>query len=214
MPLRLRCGNLTVMAGPRAPGASVGVAGWRPAPDLIVSACQRPEQMQNKALVAYATRTGSTTQVADVIAKRHCAAGVAADARPVKQVARLACYTAVVPGGAIRQGTWLPEVIDLMTAERDALAGVPVAFFTLPKLALGDDPAAAAERAKYAAKAKDVVGPIEQAFFAGKIDRAPVLRRPSRRPAGKIARGRQALLAHDRGLGERPYTALCHGVNR
>jgi menaquinone-dependent protoporphyrinogen oxidase len=39
-------------------------------------------------------------------------------------------------------------------------------------LALGEDAAAMAERAKYTAKAKELVTPVDEVFFAGKIDRA------------------------------------------
>lgn len=59
-----------------------------------------------------------------------------------------------------------------MTTRRASLSAMPTAFFTMHMLALGEDPAAVAERARYTAKAREVATPIAEAFFAGKIDPA------------------------------------------
>lgn len=128
--------------------------------------------MPARILVAYATRTGSTAEVADAIARRLCQAGFEADVRPVAEVGNLEGYDGAVLGSAIRFAAWLPEMIDFLTAHRDRLAVMPVAFFTMHMLALGDDPGAAVERAKYTARPRSLVEPVEEAFFAGKIDTA------------------------------------------
>ena len=61
---------------------------------------------------------------------------------------------------------------NFVSAHRDALSAMPVAFFTMHMLALGDDSAAVAERAKYTAKARNLITPTEEAFFEGMIDPA------------------------------------------
>ncbi len=126
--------------------------------------------MSTKILVAYATRTGSTAEVADAIARRLCEAGLSAEVRPVAEVAILEGYSGAVLGSAVRYSTWLLEMTDFIAANRGALAAMPVAFFTMHILALGDDPAAVAERLKYTAQARQAVTPVDEAFFAGKID--------------------------------------------
>jgi len=123
-------------------------------------------------LVAYATRTGSTAEVADAIARRLCEAGLSAEVRPVAEVSSLEGYSGAVLGSAVRYSAWLPEMTDFLAANRGALAAMPVAFFTMHMLALGDDPAAVANRANYTAKAREEVTPVEEAFFAGEIDPA------------------------------------------
>jgi menaquinone-dependent protoporphyrinogen oxidase len=126
--------------------------------------------MTGKILVAYATRTGSTPEVAETIARHLCEAGLSAEARPVGEVTSLDGYSGAVLGSAVRYASWLPEMTDFMSAQRDALSAMPVAFFTMHMLALGDDPAAVAERAKYTAKARELVSPIDEVFFEGMID--------------------------------------------
>jgi menaquinone-dependent protoporphyrinogen oxidase len=59
---------------------------------------------------------------------------------------------------------------DVLSAQRDALTAMPVAFFTMHGFARGDDPAAVAERARYTAKARTPVSPIDEVFFNGMID--------------------------------------------
>lgn len=161
-----------LLAGVAAVAAGIGAATWRPAPELITSACQGDGTMPKRILVAYATRTGSTAQVAETIATRLCQAGLSAEVRPVGEVPSLQEYSGAILGSAVRYGAWLPEMTGFMSAQRDALSAMPVAFFTMHMLALGDDPAAVAERAKYTAKARDLVTPIDEAFFAGMIDPA------------------------------------------
>ena len=128
--------------------------------------------MTRKILVAYATRTGSTAEVADTIARHLCKAGLSAEARPVGEVTSLQGYSGVVLGSAVRYAAWLSEMTEFISAQRDALGAIPVAFFTMHMLALGDDPAAGAERAKYTAKARELVTPTDEIFFEGMIDPA------------------------------------------
>jgi menaquinone-dependent protoporphyrinogen oxidase len=163
---------LAVLAGLAAAAAGIRAATWRPAAELITSACQGDDPMTRKILVAYATRTGSTAEVAETIARHLCEAGLSAEARPVGDVTNLDGYAGAVLGSAVRYASWLPEMTDFMSAQRDALSTIPVAFFTMHMLALGDEPAAVAERAKYTAKARELVTPTDEVFFEGMIDPA------------------------------------------
>ncbi len=172
MPLIGRRRLLVALAGVAAIAMGIRAATWRPAPQLITAACQGDDPMANKIIVAYATRTGSTAEAADRIARRLCAAGMSAQARPVAEVTSLDGYSAAILGSAVRYSAWLPEMTVFMSTHRDALSAMPVAFFTMHMLALGDDPAAVAERAKYTAKARDLVTPTDEAFFEGMIDPA------------------------------------------
>lgn len=95
--------------------------------------------MTKKALVVYATRAGSTGEVAQVISERLCAMGFDAEVQPVESVSSLSGFQAVVLGSAVRYGAWLPEMTKFIESQRGALAQLPVAIFTLHMQALGDD---------------------------------------------------------------------------
>lgn len=156
--------------------AAMGLGAWVatriPAPELIATTCTGDSSMERKILVAYATRTGSTAEVAEAIAQHLCAAGMNADVLPVSDAGDVEAYAGVVLGSAVRYAAWLPEMHDFLAEHRARLADRPVAFFTMHMLALGDAPEAIAERAKYTAKARDLLQPVDEVFFEGKIDPA------------------------------------------
>ncbi len=153
--------------------AAAGFAALRrPAPALLAKSCAVGAAMPGKILVTYATRTGSTAEVAVAIAERQCSGGLAADARSVAVVTSLDGYCAVILGSAIHFATWLPEIVDFARAHTAELGARPVALFTMHMLALEDTPAAAAQRATYTAKVRKVLTPASEAFFAGQIDPA------------------------------------------
>jgi menaquinone-dependent protoporphyrinogen oxidase len=160
------------LAGVALVALGIRSATRRPAPTLITFACQGATRMTERILVTYAIRTGSTAEVADAIASRLCDAGLSAEARPVTEVTSLDGYSGAVLASAVRYGSWLPEMTDFLSANRDALSAMPDAYFTMHMLALGDDPAAAAERVKYSAKARDLITPTDEVFFEGMIDPA------------------------------------------
>jgi menaquinone-dependent protoporphyrinogen oxidase len=128
--------------------------------------------MPDHVLVAYATRTGSTGDVAARIAGRLCAGGLSADARPVAEVPDLAPYSAAVFGSAIRFAAWLPEMVDFVGRNRPALRRMPVALFSMHMLALGDSEADRNARAAYTAQVRALITPMAEASFAGAIDTA------------------------------------------
>jgi menaquinone-dependent protoporphyrinogen oxidase len=102
MPLKIHRWVLIALTGAAAIGAGLWAATWRPAPQLLASTCKGDTQMQKKILVAYATRTGSTAEVAEAIAKRFCDAGFSAEMRHVTDLDGLDGYSAAVFGSAIR----------------------------------------------------------------------------------------------------------------
>lgn len=58
--------------------------------------------MSNKILVTYATCTGSTVGVAEAIGRTLSEGGAQVDVRPMREVADLSSYGAVVAGGGQR----------------------------------------------------------------------------------------------------------------
>jgi menaquinone-dependent protoporphyrinogen oxidase len=155
--------------------ASGGFVWWgtrRPEVSLMQSQCARSGSMNQKVLIVYASRAGSTAEIADVIAKQLCAAGLSADVRPVAEVRTLDGYAAAIVGSAVRYGSWLPEMLKFMEREKAALQRVPVAFFTVCMKARNPSTVSQQEMAQYATAARAVLMPKAETFFAGKIDLA------------------------------------------
>jgi len=87
--------------------------------------------MSNSILVAYATRYGSTREVAERIGATLREGGLAVDVQPVKQVRTLEGYRAVVVGAPLYMFNWLKEARDFLSRYRPVLEGMPVAVFAL-----------------------------------------------------------------------------------
>jgi menaquinone-dependent protoporphyrinogen oxidase len=155
--------------------AGAGLVSWglfRPPATILRSACTGGSMNNKRVLVAYATRAGSTAEVAQAVAQRLCAAGFDAEVRPVEDVKSLDGFDAVVLGSAIRYSAWLPEVLKFAASQRIALNALPLAIFTLHMQALDDNPAARETRAKYTQPLRALLTPRDEAFFAGKVDPA------------------------------------------
>lgn len=85
--------------------------------------------MEPKVLVAYATRNGSTEEVARTVGAVFGRHHVAADVRPAADVGSIAPYTAVVICVPLYMGRLLKEVRRFLSRNRSALEPLPVALF-------------------------------------------------------------------------------------
>ena len=87
--------------------------------------------MPDTILVTYATRYGSTKEVAERVAATLRQGGLTVDVQPVKQVRTLDGYRAVVVGAPLYMFDWLKEARDFLSRHRAALEQMPVAVFAL-----------------------------------------------------------------------------------
>lgn len=81
-------------------------------------------------LVAYASRHGSTTGIAERIAAGLREAGLTAEARSVDDVRDITTYDAFVIGGAAYMFHWLKETTGFVKRHRGVLAEHPVWLFS------------------------------------------------------------------------------------
>ena len=123
--------------------------------------------MSKKILVTYATRAGSTAEVAEAIGKTLAAKGVTVDVLPIKKVTDLTSYQAVVIGSAVRFGQWLPEAVKFVELNNTVLGQKSTAFFAVHIMNLGEDEASRKARLAYLAPARKLIMPKAEAFFAG-----------------------------------------------
>ena len=126
--------------------------------------------MSQKVLITYATKLGSTTEVAHAIGKTISEKGIAVDILPIEEVAGISSYSIVIIGSAIRMGSWLPEALNFIEEHQDALNKVSTKIFCVHILNQGHEPESQKERATYTAPVRAIINPEDEAFFAGKID--------------------------------------------
>ncbi len=122
-------------------------------------------------LLAYATRYGSTQEVAEAIAAALREAGLEVDLQPMHEVKTLDRYSAVVLGAAIYNARWHPDAHEFLSQHQEALRQRPVAVFALGPLSSGDGAMRKSrhqldqELEKYA-----WLQPVALEMFAGKYD--------------------------------------------
>jgi menaquinone-dependent protoporphyrinogen oxidase len=124
----------------------------------------------NKILVAYATRAGSTSEVAETIGQTLNASGATVDVRPVKKLEGLQGYEAVVVGSAIRMGQWLPEAVQFVKTHQAALSTIPTAYFVVSGFLREDTPEKRDEVRAFLDPVRQILEPKSIGLFAGKMD--------------------------------------------
>jgi len=87
--------------------------------------------MSTSVLVGYATRYGSTQEVAEAVAATLRECGLVADIQPMREVRTLAGYSAVVLGAALYMFRWHKDARRFLSRHRQALTERPVAVFAL-----------------------------------------------------------------------------------
>ncbi len=126
--------------------------------------------MPSKILVAYASKAGSTSGVAEAIGKTLADSGTEVEVRRIKDVADIAPYRAVVVGSAIRAGKWLREGTQFVQTHQSALAQKPFAAFLVCMTMSKQTDAAHQEAAGYLEPVRALVKPVSEGLFAGALD--------------------------------------------
>ena len=131
--------------------------------------------MPAQVLVAYATRYGSTREVAESIAQTLRERSLEVDVLPISQVGSLEQYRTVVLGTPLYIGSWLKDFGRFLTRNQAALSTRTVAVFGLGPCI---DPTSEAER-KSARDQLDAqlaklawLKPVAVTMFGGKYDPA------------------------------------------
>jgi menaquinone-dependent protoporphyrinogen oxidase len=129
--------------------------------------------MEVTVLMGYATRTGSTREVAEAVAAVLRERGLRVDVRPLREVRSLEGYRAVVIGAPLYFGKLLGDAKRFLSRQQTALTGVPVALFALgaattrPEEQQGAQASFDAELARF-----PWVHPVATACFGGRWDPA------------------------------------------
>jgi menaquinone-dependent protoporphyrinogen oxidase len=139
-------------------------------PELILG----DEAMQNRTLVAYATKAGSTAEIAARIGEKISQKNQPVDVLPISKVKDLNSYSAVIIGSAIRMGSVLPEVKSFIENNQAALGQKPFSMFVACMTLNEDTEANRATVSAYLDPIRAVVKPSSEGLFAGVIDPSKV----------------------------------------
>jgi menaquinone-dependent protoporphyrinogen oxidase len=125
----------------------------------------------NRILVTYASRTGSTAEVAEAIGKTLSEGGLQVDVISMNEVKDLSPYQAVVAGSAIRGSKWLPEAVQFMQTHRATLAQKRFAMFTVCiTMAMKNAESYHSGVLGWVAPVRAMVKPLSEGLFAGMLD--------------------------------------------
>ena len=150
--------------------------------------------MDGSVLVAYATKYGSTQEVAEAVAATLRECSLQADLQPARKVKTVADYGAVVFGAPLYMFHWHKDARRFLSRHRDALTQLSVAIF-----ALGPTKSPIDEKEWQTCRAQldqDLaqfpwLKPVALELFGGKIDPAK-LRFPENLFSKQIAKGMPA----------------------
>jgi menaquinone-dependent protoporphyrinogen oxidase len=124
--------------------------------------------MASRVLVAYATKHGSTREIAEEIGRVLDAAGLEAIAAPARAVVDLAPYDAVVLGSALYAAHWRREANRFVARHLEGLQSRPVWLFSSGPLDRSADAGTLPATPSVAATA-DLIGAREHRTFGGRL---------------------------------------------
>ena len=123
-------------------------------------------------LITFATRKGSTSEIAGAIGKELQAAGHTVEVLEMKTVSSLTGYNAVVIGGPMYMGRMVGDVPVFVKRHRDTLRKLPIAGFIVGLAAVSKDLAGLTMAEKALGNALTPLQPVTTAVFAGRLDMA------------------------------------------
>lgn len=127
--------------------------------------------MATKVLVAYASKHGTTSQVADSIAGTLQELGLAVEIKEAGCVHDIAPYDAVVIGGGLYMGKWHADARHMLKRHRQELAGKRLAVFGMGPDSLDESKVAESRKQlERSLAATPELEPIAVTIFGGALE--------------------------------------------
>ncbi len=119
-------------------------------------------------LVAYATKSGATAEIARTIGEELRLTGLRVDVRPVEEVGDVTPYDAVLLGSAIYLGKWRREALEFGESQANLLRTRPVWLFDSGPLFNWPDEGRN-EPVRKAEELRQTIGARSRTTFGGKL---------------------------------------------
>jgi menaquinone-dependent protoporphyrinogen oxidase len=128
--------------------------------------------MGDKVLVAYGSKYGATSEIAEKIGQVLAEKGLEADVVEADKVGGLTGYAAVVVGSAVYYGRWRKPAVKFLEKNEEALAALPVWIFSSGPSGEGDpvELAKGWRSPKALQPAIDHIKPRDIKLFSGMVD--------------------------------------------
>lgn len=126
----------------------------------------------DKVLIAYASKYGSTAEIAAEIGRTLEESGLSVEVRTVGSVHDLSAYRAAIIGSAVYAGSWMSDAVHLLENHEETLKGIPVWLFSSGPTGEGDprDLLGGWLFPEAIQPVADRIAPRDITLFAGKID--------------------------------------------
>jgi menaquinone-dependent protoporphyrinogen oxidase len=128
--------------------------------------------MPARILVTYASRGGSTAEIAQAIAKELADLGCSADITEINSVASLSGYHGVVIGAPLYMGNLVKDVGKFVARHKEILTTLPVASFAVGLTPVSEKVGNVDHAMDCLHAALSPVRPVGTILFAGKLDPA------------------------------------------
>jgi menaquinone-dependent protoporphyrinogen oxidase len=128
--------------------------------------------MKKRILIAYASKHGSTEEIAEAIGNQLRSGNVEVDVRPAKSIKSLEGYDACIVGSAVYIGQWRKEAVQLLKRNTESLAKMKVWVFSTGPTGAGD-PEELLKGWQYPEALKpvlDKIDPVDITVFHGSLD--------------------------------------------
>ena len=127
--------------------------------------------MSGTILVAYATKRGSTREVAQAMAETLQEHGLDVETLPAARVDDVSPYAGVIVGGALYMGRWHPDAVEFVEQHCHALSAKPLAVYGIGPRTMDEKDAGGSRKQLVRALAKvPEIHPDAVAIFGGVID--------------------------------------------
>jgi menaquinone-dependent protoporphyrinogen oxidase len=126
--------------------------------------------MTARILLAYASKKGSTAEIAEAIGKELRAGSYQVDVCEMNAVSSVSGYDAIVLGGPVYMGRMVGDVGRFIGRHREVLHSLPVAAFAVGLAPVSNDPSAMENALRILMSSVAPVKPVGEAVFAGRLD--------------------------------------------
>lgn len=126
--------------------------------------------MTKKTLIAYASKAGSTVEIANHMGQMLSSKGIEVDIIPVQKVKDLSSYQSVILGSAIRVGKVLPEAMKFVETYQETLKQKTFGVFVVCMTLNDDTPENRKIVSDYLNPIRALVTPSSEGLFAGVMD--------------------------------------------